>query len=121
MPNPWLLVIVAIAAILVVVRLAAVLMGVVADRAIGSHHRAAEIIVNTGKVPPAWIKSTLPQPASPDQESQAKAAAIAKLDALIIRFTTSPLVADEETRQVLLGELRRAREHWQKSAWREIV
>lgn len=113
MDNPWLLVIMSVAVILVIVRLAAVFMNVVAERAIGSKHRAAQVIIETGKVPPQWVAA--------GGGDAARRAALARLDALIEHFKTSPLVEDEETRQILLGKLGDARQAWQARPWHEIT
>ena len=120
--SPWLLVIVGVAAILVVIRLAAVLMNVVGERAIGSKHRAAQLIIETGKIPPQWIVAGSRAAGSTiDAQDAARQVAILKLDALITHFTTSPLVEDEETRQLLLSQLHHARQAWSERPWHEIT
>ena len=122
MAIPWLVVILGVFAILVVIRLAAVLMNVVGERAIGSKHRAAQLIIETGKIPPQWITPSLrASESTADAQDAARQAAIVKLDALITHFTTSPLVEDEETRQILLGQLSQARTAWHERPWHEII
>jgi hypothetical protein len=46
---------------------------------------------------------------------------MARLDRLIAHFETSSLVADEETRRLLLQQLHRTRQEWQDKSWGEIA
>lgn len=120
--NPWVLLIIGVAGILIIVNGAVLLMRVIAEKAIGSHHRAAEIIVTTGKIPPAWINRGMSQSmGSREIEEQARKVAIARLDALIAHFGDSPFIADEETRQILLDKLRQVRRQWHILPWRDIM
>lgn len=122
MATPWLVVALGVVAILVITRFAAVLMNVVGERAIGSKHRAAQHIVETGRIPPQWLEAKARAAgATTDVQDVARRAAIEKLDALIAHFTTSPLVEDEETRQLLLGQLNQAHTAWRERPWHEIT
>jgi len=122
MLNPWAVVLLAVIAMLLIVRLAAALIGAVADHTIGSQHRAAQTIIETGKAPRQWraARSLLGENAHA-QDIHCKAAAMARLDRLIAHFETSSLVADEETRRLLLQQLHRTRQEWQDKSWGEIA
>lgn len=90
--------------------------------AITRHFRAAEYILAHHKAPPDWRKSSpifwigLGAPARRRKERL-----IARLDALISYFETSPLVKDEETRSVLLERLRDERIQWIVHSLDEII
>ncbi len=123
MDNPWLIAVLGVVAILVLVLAMVWLANTLTDRLVGSKHRAAEYIVNTGKVPPAWLgrRYRADQAPDPQREAAARNDVLRRLDALIVHFGHSAMVEDEETRDVLLGELYRARTAWQTRPWREIV
>ena len=74
-------------------------MGRRAGRQVAEKHKDAESIIDTGSPPEHW-------PASDDR--------LARLDELIGYFRTSPMVADEPTREYLLNELRRVRREWEE-------
>lgn len=68
-----------------------------ATAAITDHFRDAEYIVNQHEPPPHW-KS---------------AEKFDRLDKLIVYFENSPLVADQETRDILINSLTEERQRWQ--------
>ena len=122
MLSPLVLMMLGVAGILIIVILAVLLMNSLAERAIGRYHRAAEIIITTGKIPPAWINRSMSQSmGSREMEEQARKVAIARLDALIVHFGSSPFVADEETRQVLLSKLHEVRQKWHVLPWPDLL
>ncbi len=113
-------------------RLAVILMGRIAGKYVGGKHRAAETIVNTGKIPNEWsdklkkrISSVSKTQGSSKKilgmEKRAKTTVLKKVDHLIDYFKTSPLVEDKETKKILLSELQKARHLWEEKDWEEIT
>jgi len=113
-------------------KLAIILMGRIAGKYVGEKHRAADAIVNTGKVPMEWsdkLKKRIfllskTQGSSKKIfgiEKRAKTTVLKKVDHLIDYFKTSPLVEDKETKKILLSELQKARHLWEEKDWKEII
>jgi hypothetical protein len=73
-------------------------------RVVGKKHRLIEEIVTTGQVPPAWARKPL--------FSRQQPGTIRRLDDLIRYAQNSPLVGDEETREILLSKLLAVRAEW---------
>lgn len=107
-------------------------MGRLTDKYIGEKHRAIEEIVNTGKVPKAWIDklekriSSVSKTQSQSEKvlkmkMQAKASILKKIDYLIDYSKTSPFVQDKETKEILLNKLLEARRLWEEKDWEEIM
>lgn len=72
-----------------------------ADRFVGQKHRLLEEIMETGEMPLAWTSTT-----------QTSRQIGRKLNSLIKYAQTTPLIADEETRQQLLAQLNKAQADW---------
>jgi len=114
-----------------ILRLAVILMGRIAGRYVNDKHRAAEEIVNTGKVPKRWsnkLEKRIPLVSNSHQlkkalkmESRAKTIILKKMDNLIKYFKTSPLVQNKETKEILLDKLLRARKDWKEKNYKEII
>ncbi len=113
-------------------RLAVILMGRFAGVYVDKKHKAAETIVNTGRAPKDWtskferkIKLTKEAGGSPSRimaiKEKARGTLLKKIDQLTEYFKASTLVQDEETRQILLNELRKARRRWEEEDWEEII
>lgn len=107
-------------------------MGRIVGKQVGEKHKAAEIIINTGKVPEEWsnklekrfssASKAAKNPAKVSRiQEQAKEAALKRLDHLIDYFKASSLVKDKETRGILLDQLQRARRVWKEKEWNEII
>lgn len=82
---------------------------------IGSKHRDAELILQTGKPPDTWLKpfkrrGTLPD--DPLVQEKAYETCRTRLNKLIAYFEKTTLVEDEETRGILLEELSEVRRQW---------
>lgn len=113
-------------------RLAVILMGRIAGKYVGKKHKAAEVIVNTGKVPKEWSDKLKKRTFSRVKiqgrskkisriERRAKASVLKRVDHLIDYFKTSPLVEDKETKKILLNKLQKARHLWEEKDWEEII
>ena len=102
------------------------------DKYIGEKHRAIEEIVNTGKVPKAWIDKLEKRISSVSKtqgrskkvlkmKMQSKTIILKKIDHLIDYSKTSPFVQDKETKEILLNKLLEARRLWEEKDWEEII
>jgi len=101
------------------------LMGRIVVRQVTAKHKAAEEIVNEGRVPRAWASKTrreifLKRSNSKTQD-KTKKKMLKRLDNLIQYFRSSPLVKNEETRAILLDKLRQTRTSWEKEKWEEYT
>jgi len=107
-------------------------MGRLTDKYIGEKHRAIEEIVNTGKVPKAWIDKLEKRISSVSKtqgrsekvlkmKMQAKTIILKKIDHLIDYSKKSPFVQDKETKEILLNKLLEARRLWEEKDWEEIM
>ncbi|MBA7582619.1 hypothetical protein ES695_07775 [Candidatus Atribacteria bacterium 1244-E10-H5-B2] len=99
---------------------------------VGEKHRAIEEIVNTGKVPKAWIDKLEKRISSVSKTQgrskkvlkmkiQAKTIILKKIDLLIDYSKTSPFVQDKETKEILLNKLLDTRRLWEEKDWEEII
>lgn len=99
---------------------------------IGEKHRAIEEIVNTGKVPKAWMGKLEKRISSVSKnqgrsekvlkmKTQAKTSILKKIDHLIDYSKTSPFVQDKETKEILLNKLLEVRRLWEEKDWEEII
>jgi len=107
-------------------------MGRLTDKYIGEKHRAIEEIVNTGKVPKAWMGKLEKRISSVSKtqgrskkvlkmKMQSKTIILKKIDHLIDYSKTSPFVQDKETKEILLNKLLEARRLWEEKDWEEIM
>jgi hypothetical protein len=89
-----------------------------AYRMVGSKHRLLDSILSTGEVPEAWRGRMLwrRRPQQGEQlaayQARNKEIYLARLDDLIAYAETTPLVDDEDTRDVLLDRLDEIRAAW---------
>ena len=95
-------------------------------------HRAAELIVNDGEVPLAWIEKyrqrvgalKLEGGTSADMEEVAKVAQVAvgrEIDRLLKYLRTTRLVADEHTREQLIDGIVDRRREWDEAGWDSVI
>jgi hypothetical protein len=93
-------------------------MNLVTPRMIGDKHHALQDIVESRQVPVSWRKPFASKTAAAPAErvaairQQAKQHYLRELDGLIAYASRSTLVADEETRQMLLDQLADVRAEW---------
>ncbi len=99
---------------------------------IEERHRTAELIVNEGEVPLPWLEKYSKRAAklrgsyATDADRNA-AADLARssigreLDRLVRYMETTRLVADENTRDVIIDGINERRREWEASGWREFV
>jgi hypothetical protein len=90
-------------------------MGQVVGKATYQRHTSAEEIVSSGRVPASW-RGARPGPPYADD---ARRVYLRRLDDLIRYFGKAPVFDTEETRQLLLGQLRAARERWERGEWQD--
>ena len=99
---------------------------------IEARHRAAELIVNEGEVPTPWIEKYRQRVTElrRDGGSEAEIEAVAdrarssigrELDRLVKYMETTRLVADEDTREVLVAGIHDRRDEWEETGWRQFV
>ena len=92
----------------------AMLMGRFAGSGVRQIHESAEYIIATGEIPRDWLHGEARgvrwlrrmRQADPRQQITGR------MDRLITHFESSPLVADEPTRELLLSQLRAAHDRW---------
>ncbi len=89
------------------------IVSVVVDR----KHQDAETILSSSYAPPEWGKRGIVRWVN---ESLAKRLALRKLDGIIKYFKHTPLVEDEDARELLISRLKSVKESWQQMAWKEI-
>jgi len=121
-----------IAFFVLILKVVIILMERLTGKYIGEKHRAIEEIVNTGKVPKAWIDKLEKRISSVSKtqgrskkvlkmKMQAKTIIFKKIDHLIDCSKTSPFVQDKETKEILLNKLLEARKLWEEKDWEEII
>ena len=108
MSTLLLLVLPPLTALVIIIMGAIWLTNVLADRFVGRKHRLLEEIIATGKMPETWLKAQSNQ----QHNRKARQKLRRKLDNLIHYAQTTPLVADEETRQQVLEKLNAVRADW---------
>jgi len=95
-------------------------------------HRAAEIIISTGKIPEMWIGEigkrirTLEKLENRAEDlvaeqKKTKMAAVRRLDNLKKYFRKSKFVQDEEARNILIDKLNKVKVVWEQRSWEEIA
>jgi len=95
--------------LVLVTRFAAMASGKVLGATTAARHKAAEHIIATGQPPGEWIAALARRSR---RGERARRALLARLDGLIGYFKTASVFEDEETRRILLHELRKARDAW---------
>ncbi len=99
-------------------RLAGALMGRMTGKVIAERHRCAEYIIDTGKVPTAWVQGLSPRGrAAPRLRKHL----LDKLDSMTRLFAHSPVFEDDEARRLFLGEIRRVRATWSTADLQQIM
>jgi hypothetical protein len=94
----------------VLVRAGAVWTGRTAGRSTRRRFEEAEHIVQTGRPPESWLAAT----AKLDGPRRRREL-LRRLEKLVEFFRTSPVVADEATRELLLARLSDARKPWDET------
>jgi len=121
-----------IAFFVLILKVVIILMERLTGKYVGEKHRAIEEIVNTGKVPKAWMGKLEKRISSVSKtqgrskkvlkmKMQAKTIILKKIDLLIDYSKTSPFVRDKETKEILLNKLLEARRLWEEKDWEEII
>lgn len=87
-------------------------VGGVLGKATYERHSAAEEIVSSGRVPAAWRGD-----AAPPYAEEAAREYLKRLDRLTRSFERAPVFDSEETRKVLLADLRAVRARWARGEW----
>ena len=88
------------------------------SRLVERKHMAAEIIMQSGTVPPTWAGGLSRfEPLA----GYAKMRALNRLRSIIRYFRVTPMVDDEETRTQILTRLEATLERWRTLRWSEIL
>ncbi|RME70660.1 MAG: hypothetical protein D6784_16395 [Chloroflexi bacterium] len=98
-------VLIVVATVLLIVRFVLWWADYIAHRHITSHFQEAEFILSYHRPPPRWLTSI-------PKDRPLKPQLISRLDNLIAFFTVSPFFDAEETRHLLLSQLRQEKQHW---------
>ena len=98
---------------LIVVRYAQFIVTRMVDR----KHMAAELIVQSGAVPPRWYRRF---PQWKVASSVAKWRVMLRLRSIIQYFRVTTLIEDEATRTSIVEELVAVRDRWKQLHWHEI-
>jgi hypothetical protein len=80
--------------------------------------RDADFVLYTGRVPPTWVKG---KPGGALAVTLARWRVMRKLARVIDYFEHTPLVASEQERASIVGQLREARSRWKSSPWEELM
>ena len=111
-------------------RYTTILAGRMVGKKIEKTHRAAEHIISTKMPPEDWLEKWKKKIESVKKKSndaekinelklKARDGSLKKLSSLVKYFENSDLVADEETRKIILEELAEADRLW-KENWSEV-
>lgn len=88
------------------------LVGTMARR----NHKATEYIYETGHVPPDWIPVRLADPASvaasARMEDEVRRTVLKRIHGLRRYFTTTPVLEDQDSREIVFGLLDRQESLW---------
>jgi hypothetical protein len=112
-----------VAAILAIVGFLVAYTRRVANVALTDQFRAGETIVD-GRIPDQWVAQINRRLASPRflrRDISGTELALDKIDKLYRFYEKSPFFENEETRELLLEQLRETRERWAKMTWKELV
>jgi hypothetical protein len=110
----FLLLVLPLLAVVAIILGAIWMSNILASQVIGKKHHLLEEIVNTGEVPQSWISSPMPwflQDAKAQKRQHKRF--LRKLDDLIQYVRTTSLMADEESREVLIARLFEVRADWE--------
>lgn len=96
------------------VRYGTAYVGRVLGEKIHALHQDAEYILETERIPPAWLEPAPSEPAKRSAwERRQKRRALKKLKKLQSYMQNTPSIADIESREVVLTEFSRIRTQWQ--------
>ncbi len=121
---------VAVVAVLLLVKLMASMMGRITERILTGHFRALEAIVELDKMPQEWgdeLKKIAEQgtvrtrQGTKRWEDEAKPFLMKKMKILRNHFEKSRFLEGPETRQILLSSLDEVRDRWNDSELLEIL
>ncbi|MCH2667395.1 MAG: hypothetical protein MKZ59_05440 [Deinococcales bacterium] len=121
---------VAVVAVLLLVKLMASMMGRITERILTGHFRALEAIVELDKMPQEWgdeLKKMAEQgtvrtrQGTKSWEDEAKPFLMKKMKILRNHFEKSRFLEGPETRQILLSSLDEVRDRWNDSELLEIL
>ena len=121
---------VAVVAVLLLVKLMASMMGRITERILTGHFRALEAIVELDKMPQEWgdeLKKMAEQgtvrtrQGTKRWEDEAKPFLMKKMKILRNHFEKSRFLEGPETRQILLSSLDEIRDRWNDSELLEIL
>ena len=121
---------VAVVAVLFLVKLMASMMGRITERILTGHFRALESIVELDKIPQEWgeeLKKMAQQgtvrtrQGTKRWEDEAKTFLMKKMKILRSHFEKSRFLEGPETRQILLSSLDEVRDRWNDSELIEIL
>ncbi|MAZ53696.1 MAG: hypothetical protein CMO31_06735 [Trueperaceae bacterium] len=121
---------VAVVAVLLLVKLMASMMGRITERILTGHFRALEAIVELDKMPQEWgdeLKKMAEQgtvrtrQGTKRWEDEAKPFLMKKMKILRNHFEKSRFLEGPETRQILLSSLDEVRDRWNDSELLEIL
>ena len=101
-------------------------------KSIEQKHKAAEIIISTGKIPEMWIGEIGKRIRLLDkladraedrvvEQKKAKMAAVKRLDNLKKYFRKSQFVQDDEARNILVDKFEKVKVLWEQRSWEEIA
>ena len=115
---------IAIAIFVLFFKMAMGYIGKVFGKTVYGRHKAAEHIVDTGRVPPEWrlraeqaLRKTGP-PGSPSHRRTAEREQekiLKQIEGLLKYFDTAPVFEDEPTKRMLIGELTEAKTRWEET------
>jgi hypothetical protein len=88
-------------------------MGALLGKATFDRHRAAEEILSSGRVPASWQRVYGPPPYGSDLQRRVHR----RLERLLRYFKSAPVFDGEESRTVLMEELRAAQSRWAAGIW----
>ena len=82
-----------------------------------SKHRDAEMIMDSGIAPPKWNRLG---PFRFGPPALARYRALRRMSRIVKYFEHTPMVEDEEVRELILTKLRTIRDDWRGKDWRGI-
>ncbi len=109
-----------------------VLVTRLSERFVTGRFRAAQSILEEGRIPEAWRKriharvfhgfaARLGLQDRDRMENRAKRMLLGMLEALITYFGSSPFFDDPDTRKLFLEKLAAVRDSWRQKSWKEIA
>ncbi len=91
----------------------------ITEFAVGHKHQDAEQIISDGMVPERWIVGGLLKGRLVSRK-RLKRRAIRRMEVLIRYFTHSPLVSDDDSRDMLIKSLKYIRDDWREKSSAEL-